>query len=81
MSFQKTAWSLITQLKSPQKEISEAALAQLCQNYWQPLYTWLRFSGYGTDESMDFVQGFFQHSIRTKLFEKADKQNGKLRSF
>lgn len=62
-------------------EIASAALAQLCQTYWPPLYTFVRSRGYSTHDAQDLTQGFFAHLIENKIHLRADRQQGKFRSF
>lgn len=62
-------------------EIANAALAQLCQTYWPPLYTYVRGRGYSVHDAQDLTQGFFGHLIEHKIHTRADPERGKFRSF
>jgi RNA polymerase sigma factor (sigma-70 family) len=62
-------------------EIASAALAQLCQTYWSPLYTYVRSRGYPVHDAQDLTQGFFAYLIEHKIHLRADRQLGKFRSF
>lgn len=62
-------------------EIARTALAQLCQTYWPPLYTYVRRRGYSVHDAEDLTQGFFAHLIEHKIYTRTDQQKGKFRSF
>jgi RNA polymerase sigma-70 factor (ECF subfamily) len=62
-------------------EMARAALAQLCQTYWPPLYTFVRSRGYSMHDAQDLTQSFFAFLIEKKVYARADRQKGKFRSF
>jgi RNA polymerase sigma-70 factor (ECF subfamily) len=62
-------------------EVASAALAQLCQTYWSPLYNYVRGHGYSVHDAQDLTQGFFAHLIEHKIHVRADRDKGKFRSF
>jgi RNA polymerase sigma-70 factor (ECF subfamily) len=62
-------------------EIARAALAQLCQTYWAPLYGFVRSRGYSVHDAQDLTQSFFAYLIEKKIYNRADRQKGKFRSF
>jgi RNA polymerase sigma factor (sigma-70 family) len=81
--FTATQWSVIVAAGKTQTdpEIASAALAQLCQTYWPPLYTYVRSRGYSVHDAQDLTQSFFAYLIERKLHARADRQLGKFRSF
>jgi RNA polymerase sigma factor (sigma-70 family) len=81
--FAATHWSVIVAAGKTQAdpEIASAALAQLCQTYWPPLYTFVRSRGYSVHDAQDLTQGFFAHLIENKIHLRADRALGKFRSF
>lgn len=81
-SFHTTRWSLLSQVRS-NEDSAEAnrALAELCQMNWFPVYAFVRRSGYTADDAEDRVQGFFQHVLTHRLLERADRGQGRFRSF
>jgi RNA polymerase sigma factor (sigma-70 family) len=81
--FTATQWSVIVAAGKTQAdpEIASAALAQLCQTYWPPLYTYVRSRGYPVHDAQDLTQGFFAYLIERKIHARADRQLGKFRSF
>ncbi len=63
---------------SPQ---ANQALAQLCQNYWVPLYTYLRKKGHKPAEAEDIVQAFLARLIEKASLAAANPNRGRFRSF
>jgi len=62
-------------------ELARAALAELCQTYWAPLYNFVRSRGYTVDDAQDLTQSFFAYLIERKIYARVDRQKGKFRSF
>jgi RNA polymerase sigma factor (sigma-70 family) len=81
--FASTQWSVIVAAGQTQlnPEGARAALANLCQTYWPPLYTFVRSRGYSMHDAQDLTQGFFAYLIENKVYARADRQKGKFRSF
>jgi RNA polymerase sigma factor (sigma-70 family) len=81
--FADTHWSVIVAAGKTQTdpEIARAALAQLCQIYWPPLYTYVRCRGYSVHDAQDLTQDFFAYLIERKIYKRTDRQKGKFRSF
>ena len=80
-SFTTTHWSVIAQ--SALTDLPEAtnALAQLCERYWPPIYSFIRRRGYAPSDAQDLTQSFFAYFLRTKAYARADPVHGKFRSF
>jgi RNA polymerase sigma-70 factor (ECF subfamily) len=57
------------------------ALATLCENYWFPLYAFVRRAGYTTEDAQDLTQEFFARLLTKGFLAKVDRQKGKFRSF
>ena len=57
------------------------ALATLCENYWFPLYAFVRRAGHAADEAQDLTQAFFAEPLAKDVLAVADPQRGKFRSF
>ncbi|MEL7499461.1 MAG: sigma-70 family RNA polymerase sigma factor [Planctomycetota bacterium] len=80
-AFATTSWSLVleaTQASSPE---AVAALSQLCQVYWFPLYTFLRRKGVARVEAEDLTQAFFAELLEKDRLQQADPERGRFRSF
>lgn len=78
--FPQTRWTLVHRVQTGGKD-AWGALEELCQCYWFPLYGWARRSGSSPADAEDAVQGFFSDVVRKRLFEKADSEKGRLRTF
>ena len=81
--FAPTQWSVVLAAGESQSapEAARTALAQLCQTYWPPLYTFVRSRGYAVHDAQDLTQSFFAYLIEHKLYARVDRQKGKFRSF
>jgi DNA-directed RNA polymerase specialized sigma24 family protein len=81
--FPSTNWSVILaagrSLAEP--EIAQAALGELCQVYWRPLYSFVRSRGYTVHDAQDLTQSFFAHLIEHKIYAHVDRQKGRFRWF
>ena len=57
------------------------ALQSLCQEYWPPVYSFIRRQGVSPDAAEDLTQEFFAHLLKSKWFAKADPSRGRMRGF
>jgi RNA polymerase sigma factor (sigma-70 family) len=80
VAFTTTHWSVVAAC-AWENETADAALAQLCRDYWPPLYTFARRRGYSSADAQDIVQGFFAYLLKNKAYAKTDRTKGKFRSF
>jgi RNA polymerase sigma-70 factor (ECF subfamily) len=65
----------------PGRKEAGAALASLCENYWYPLYAYLRRRGYSPDQAQDLTQEFFVRVLEGRYLDRADPDKGRFRSF
>jgi RNA polymerase sigma factor (sigma-70 family) len=81
--FPSTHWSAVLAAgeSRAEPEIARAALAELCQTYWAPLYNFVRHRGYTVHDAQDLTQSFFAYVIEHKIYARADRQKGRFRSF
>lgn len=79
--FATTQWSLIAAASDPATESRRPALEQLCQQYWQPLYAWLRQEGSSPEDAEDIVQAFLLETIESRRVDRADPNRGRFRTF
>jgi RNA polymerase sigma-70 factor (ECF subfamily) len=81
--FPSTHWSVVLAAGKSQAEpeTSQAALAELCQTYWAPLYSFVRSRGYSVHDAQDLTQSFFAHLLEHKIYARVDRRKGKFRSF
>jgi RNA polymerase sigma factor (sigma-70 family) len=79
--FRTTRWSAILIAAESRMPGSQAALAELCQAYWYPLYAFARRRGHTPHDAQDLTQGFFLHLLEHRALKRADPLKGKFRSF
>ena len=79
-AFPTTRWTLIERVRGGDPSSKKAALEELCQSYWLPLYAFARRSGLDPHGAEDVVQDFFLRALKEDLLLRADEQIGKLRN-
>jgi RNA polymerase sigma-70 factor (ECF subfamily) len=81
--FATTHWSLVLAAKPDEASETRArkALEELCRAYWYPLYAFVRYRGYSSDDAQDLTQSFFARIIETGGFASADPKRGRFRSY
>ncbi len=79
--FATTQWSLIAAAGDPADPASRAALGQLCEAYWFPVYAYIRRKGHDRAKAEDLTQGFFARLLETNDLAMADRTRGRFRSF
>jgi RNA polymerase sigma factor (sigma-70 family) len=81
--FPPTHWSVVIAAGrgEAEPEVAQTALAELCQTYWAPLYSFVRSRGYSVHDAQDLTQSFFAYLIEHKIYARADRQKGRFRSF
>jgi RNA polymerase sigma factor (sigma-70 family) len=79
--FPTTRWTLVVAAGDPQRKEARSALASLCENYWYPLYAYLRRRGYTADQAQDLTQEFFMRILEGRYLDRADPEKGRFRSF
>jgi RNA polymerase sigma factor (sigma-70 family) len=60
---------------------SEQAIAQLCHDYWAPIYSFIRQRGHERADAQDLTQGFFIYLLEREAYARIDRSKGKFRSF
>lgn len=56
-------------------------MQRLCQDYWPPVYAYIRRQGKSEADAEDLTQDFFYRIIRRDWFAKADPSKGRLRNY
>lgn len=79
--FLTTHWSLIGQIgEDPDKD--RALIGLVLENYWKPVYCYLRRKGYPNEQAKDLTQGFFHEVVLDhQLVQRADPAKGCFRVF
>jgi len=81
--FPSTHWSVVLAAGRSQAEpeMARAALAELCQVYWAPLYGFVRSRGHTMHDAQDLTQSFFAYVLEHKVYARVDRRKGRFRSF
>jgi DNA-directed RNA polymerase specialized sigma24 family protein len=79
--FPLTQWSMILATRKAGSAEAEKALARLCQQYWWPVYGFIRGRGMGVEEAKDLTQDFFALVIEDQFVGVADQERGRFRTF
>ena len=76
-----THWSAVLAAGQSGSPRAAAAMEELCQTYWYPLYAYVRRRGYAVEEAQDLTQEFFAEMLENHWLKSADPKRGKFRSF
>jgi len=79
--FATTHWSLVLAAAGADKALGHDALAKLCQDYWYPLYAFVRRQGHSSHEAEDLTQEFFTRLLEKDYLGDVDRSKGRFRSF
>ncbi len=79
--FPTTRWTLVVAAGDKQRKEARSALVALSENYWYPLYAYLRRRGYAADQAQDLTQDFFIRLLEGRYLDRADPEKGPFRSF
>ena len=80
--FPSTHWSVVLAAgRSEAEPEAGAALAELCQVYWAPLYGFVRSRGHTVHDAQDLTQSFFAYLLEHKVYVRVDRRKGRFRSF
>lgn len=80
-SFATTHWTIIARCALTDVPEASNALAELCKTYWPPIYSFIRRRGYAPHDAQDLTQGFFACFLHAKSYARADRFQGKFRSY
>src|SRR5438045_655678 len=80
-NFATTHWSVVLAAGQNSSSRSEEALAKLCQNYWYPLYVFVRRRGHSPHDAQDLTQEFFARLLAKNYLAEVDRERGRFRSF
>lgn len=79
--FRTTHWSVVLAAGRPESPAAHHALAQLCRDYWYPLYAYVRRRGHDAHEAQDLTQEFFARLLDKNSVQAAAQERGRFRSF
>jgi RNA polymerase sigma factor (sigma-70 family) len=79
--FATTRWSLIRNGGAAgARNDGNESLAQLCQIYWRPIFTFIYRRGYSAQDAQDLTQDFFLVILEGNILQSADPARGRFRS-
>jgi RNA polymerase sigma-70 factor (ECF subfamily) len=79
--FATTHWSVVLEAGDGSSPQAHAALTRLCQNYWLPVYAFVRKRGHSPEQAQDLTQAFFANFLEKQHVMRADRERGRFRSF
>jgi RNA polymerase sigma-70 factor (ECF subfamily) len=79
--FARTHWSVVLAAGRSESTHAQAALEQLCANYWHPIYFYVRRQGHGPADAQDLTQEFFARLLARNDLAAVDRSKGRFRSF
>jgi RNA polymerase sigma factor (sigma-70 family) len=80
IGFHTTHWTMVLSARGENRSANEA-LANLCSNYWYPIYAFIRRNGSSSHEAEDLTQEFFARILRRDWLANVHPTGGKFRSF
>lgn len=79
--FTTTHWSVVLNAGDSVSPQAGAALNELCESYWYPLYAYVRRRGHSPEAAKDLTQEFFAQLLAKRLLAGVDPNKGKFRSW
>lgn len=79
--FATTQWHVVRSAGDEDASVSRSALQELCQQYWYPLYAYVRRQGHDSNVAADITQAFFTDLLEREDIKRVDPELGKFRSF
>lgn len=79
--FHTTRWSVVLAAQGKSSHEATESLEALCQQYWPPLYAFVRLRGYAEHDAQDLTQEFFARMLEKQWLTAADQQRGRFRTF
>jgi RNA polymerase sigma-70 factor (ECF subfamily) len=79
--FVTTQWSMILAAKDKRPHKGANALEVLCRTYWNPVYGYVRGSGYAPADAQDLTQSFFERLLERDFLRLVDPEKGRFRTF
>jgi RNA polymerase sigma factor (sigma-70 family) len=80
--FMTTHWSVVRNARDgSDNTATRQALSILCENYWYPVYGYVRRRGNDAHRAEDLTQGFFLAFIEKDYLKSVSQDKGKFRAF
>ena len=78
--FAETRWTQVLRARGDSAQ-AQAALGELCAAYWQPVFSFIRFTGREEDAARDLTQEFFAQLLARHGLDTVEPGRGRFRSF
>ncbi len=79
--FATTHWSVVLRAGNRNDRDAHAALTALCEQYWYPLYAYVRRCVNDVNDAQDLTQEFFARLLERNTLAEASPQRGRFRNF
>jgi RNA polymerase sigma-70 factor (ECF subfamily) len=79
-AFHTTRWTMVLRARGDSAE-ARAALGDLCEAYWMPVFRFLRREGRGEEQSRELAQEFFARLLSGSGIEHVEPEKGRFRSY
>jgi DNA-directed RNA polymerase specialized sigma24 family protein len=79
--FATTHWSVVLTARDANSPPAAQGLERLCQDYWYPIYAYVRRKGRTPEEAEDLTQAFFAHLLQRDFLRNVGREKGRFRSF
>jgi RNA polymerase sigma-70 factor (ECF subfamily) len=79
--FRTTHWSVVLRAGQSDSGLARAALEDLCQGYWYPIYSFVRRRGFSPEDAQDLTQEFFSRLLANGGLATVHPAKGRFRSF
>jgi RNA polymerase sigma-70 factor (ECF subfamily) len=79
--FRTTQWSVVLRAGQSDSGLAKAALEELCQGYWYPIYSFVRRRGCSPEDAQDLTQEFFSRLLANRGLATVHPAKGRFRSF
>jgi RNA polymerase sigma-70 factor (ECF subfamily) len=80
--FTPTRWTLVLAATARgDTRAGQAALAELCETYWYPLYAYVRRCGHMRHDAEDLTQEFFARLLAKNTLAGVSQEKGRFRSY
>lgn len=79
-NFAPTRWTQVLRARGETAE-AQAALGQLCEAYWQPVFDFIRRTGQADEPARDLAQEFFARLLARRRLDTVEPGRGRFRSF
>lgn len=80
-SFPPTAWNILVAARNPDGVDAQAAKERICQDYWQPVHSYLRSLGLGHEDAQDATQQLLASFCTGDWLQRVDAAQGRMRHF